>query len=117
MIRLAVVTALLAIPLAARAQALKTEDDKTLYAIGYITGERVGILQLKPNEAKYKVATIVAPDRLRVEAANAFLKTLEEPPANSILILLTTDPQRIPSSPPGSSAPGDTTGSGLPTWR
>jgi len=52
MIRLALVTALLAIPLAARAQALKTEDDKTLYAIGYITGERVGVLQLKPNEVK-----------------------------------------------------------------
>jgi DNA polymerase-3 subunit delta' len=41
------------------------------------------------------VATIIAADRLRVEAANAFLKTLEEPPAKSILILLTTDPQRI----------------------
>jgi FKBP-type peptidyl-prolyl cis-trans isomerase FkpA len=52
MIRLALVTALLGIPLAARAQALKTEDDKTLYAIGYITGERVGVLQLKPNEVK-----------------------------------------------------------------
>jgi len=52
-------------------------------------------IQLKPTEAKYKVATIVAADRLRVEAANAFLKTLEEPPANSILILLTTNPQRI----------------------
>src|SRR2546427_6712922 len=52
-------------------------------------------IQLKPSEAEYKLATIVAADRLRVEAANAFLKTLEEPPPKSILILLTTDPQRI----------------------
>ena len=52
-------------------------------------------IQLKPAEAEFKVATIIAADRLRVEAANAFLKTLEEPPAKSILILLTTDPQRI----------------------
>ena len=52
-------------------------------------------IQLKPNEAEHKVATIVAADRLRVEAANAFLKTLEEPPPKSILVLLTTDPQRI----------------------
>ncbi len=52
-------------------------------------------IQLKPTEAEYKVAVVVAADRLRVEAANAFLKTLEEPPAKSILILLTTDPQRI----------------------
>ncbi|HYG35234.1 MAG TPA: DNA polymerase III subunit [Clostridia bacterium] len=52
-------------------------------------------MQLKPNEAEYKVSIVVAADRLRVEAANAFLKTLEEPPARSILILLTTEPQRI----------------------
>jgi len=52
-------------------------------------------LNLKPAEAEYKVAVVTAADRLRVEAANAFLKTLEEPPAKSILILLTTDSQRI----------------------
>jgi DNA polymerase-3 subunit delta' len=52
-------------------------------------------LQLKPTEAEYKVGIIVAADRLKVEAANAFLKTLEEPPARSILILLTTEPQRL----------------------
>jgi DNA polymerase III subunit delta' len=52
-------------------------------------------IQLKPTEAEYKVAIIVAADRLNVQAANAFLKTLEEPPAKSILILLSTEPQRI----------------------
>jgi len=41
------------------------------------------------------VAVIVAADRLNPQAANAFLKTLEEPPAKSSLILLTTEPQRI----------------------
>jgi DNA polymerase-3 subunit delta' len=52
-------------------------------------------IQLKPTEAKYKVAIIAAADRLNTQAANAFLKTLEEPPANSVLILLSTEPQRI----------------------
>ncbi|MDB6022448.1 MAG: DNA-directed polymerase, partial [Pedosphaera sp.] len=52
-------------------------------------------INLKPNDADYKVAVIVAADRLNVQAANAFLKTLEEPPAKSILILLTTEPQRL----------------------
>lgn len=52
-------------------------------------------IQLKPTEAEYKVAIINAADRLNPQAANAFLKTLEEPPAKSILILLTTEPQRI----------------------
>ena len=52
-------------------------------------------INLKPTEAEYKVAVVVAADRLRTEAANAFLKTLEEPPAKSVLILLSTEPQRI----------------------
>jgi DNA polymerase-3 subunit delta' len=52
-------------------------------------------IHLKPTEALYKVATVVAADRLNIQAANAFLKTLEEPPARSILILLTTEPQRL----------------------
>ena len=52
-------------------------------------------IQLKPNEAEVKVAVIVAADRLNPQAANAFLKTLEEPPPKSILILLSTEPGRI----------------------
>jgi len=52
-------------------------------------------IQLKPNAAPFKVAVIVAADRLNSQAANAFLKTLEEPPAKSILILLSTEPERI----------------------
>ena len=52
-------------------------------------------IQLKPKESSHKVAIIVAADRLKTEGANAFLKTLEEPPANSVIILLSTDPQRV----------------------
>jgi DNA polymerase-3 subunit delta' len=52
-------------------------------------------IQLKPTETGYKVAIIVGADRLNPQAANAFLKTLEEPPAKSILILLSTEPSRI----------------------
>jgi DNA polymerase III subunit delta' len=52
-------------------------------------------INLKPTEAGYKVGIIVAADRLNDKAANAFLKTLEEPPPKSVLILLTTEPQRM----------------------
>lgn len=57
--------------------------------------ELMQVMNLKPTEAEYKVAVIVAADRLNVQAANAFLKTLEEPPARSVLILLSTEPQRL----------------------
>jgi len=52
-------------------------------------------IQLKPGEAEYKVAIIAGADRLNAAAANSFLKTLEEPPPKSVMILLTTEPGRI----------------------
>jgi DNA polymerase III delta' subunit len=59
------------------------------------TRDLMQTMNLKPTMAQYKVGVIVGADRLNVAAANAFLKTLEEPPSKSILILLTTEPQRI----------------------
>ncbi len=52
-------------------------------------------VHLSPTVARFKFGMIVAADRLNVQAANAFLKTLEEPPANSVLVLLLTVPQRM----------------------
>jgi len=52
-------------------------------------------INLKPAESRYKFAVIVAADRMNDQAANALLKTLEEPPPNSVLVLLTIQPQRI----------------------
>jgi len=52
-------------------------------------------IHLKPSEARFKVAVISGVDRFNVPAANAFLKTLEEPPPRSVLILLSTEPQRV----------------------
>lgn len=52
-------------------------------------------VHLKPTEARWKVAVISSADRLNPQAANAFLKTLEEPPERTVMLLLTTEPQRI----------------------
>ncbi|MSU56677.1 MAG: DNA polymerase III subunit [Pedosphaera sp.] len=57
--------------------------------------ELMQAVNLKPAEGGYKVAIIVAADRLNASAANAFLKTLEEPPSRSVLILLSIEPQRL----------------------
>ncbi len=59
------------------------------------TRDLIQILNLKPSEAEFKVGIIAGAERMNLAAANAFLKTLEEPPSRSILILLTTTPQRI----------------------
>ncbi|HEX8200225.1 MAG TPA: DNA polymerase III subunit delta', partial [Isosphaeraceae bacterium] len=47
-------------------------------------------LGLKPMLGTRKVAIVDDADDLNEEAANAFLKTLEEPPAGSVLILIGT---------------------------
>lgn len=57
--------------------------------------ELLEAVYLKATEARFKVASLVAVDRLNVQAANAFLKTLEEPPPNTVFVLLSTEPQRI----------------------
>ncbi len=49
-----------------------------------------------PQEARFKVYIMDEVHMLSVGAVNAFLKTLEEPPANVIFILATTDPQKLP---------------------
>ncbi|MDD5218921.1 MAG: DNA polymerase III subunit delta, partial [Candidatus Omnitrophica bacterium] len=43
---------------------------------------------LKPYEGEWKVFIVTEADRLTLEAANALLKTLEEPPARTIFCLL-----------------------------
>ncbi len=43
---------------------------------------------LKPFEGLWKVFILVRSERLTTEAANALLKTLEEPPAHTIFVLL-----------------------------
>lgn len=47
------------------------------------------------NQGGAKVAVIHEADRMRKEAANAFLKTLEEPPPDTFLMLLTTRPNSM----------------------
>ncbi len=51
-----------------------------------------------PTEAEFKVYIIDEVHMLSTGAFNALLKTLEEPPANVIFILATTEPHKIPAT-------------------
>jgi DNA polymerase III subunit delta' len=52
-------------------------------------------IQRKPLIGRTKVAIIHEADRLQPQAANAFLKTLEEPPDGSLILLLSALPESI----------------------
>lgn len=59
------------------------------------TRDLINKIQVSPAVAPRKVAILHEVDRMNVAAANVFLKTLEEPPANTTLLLLTSRPYAL----------------------
>lgn len=55
-------------------------------------------IKYPPAVGRKKIYIIDEVHMLSTQAFNALLKTLEEPPANTILILATTDPQKLPQT-------------------
>jgi DNA polymerase-3 subunit delta' len=52
-------------------------------------------LQMRASQGGRKVSIIFDADRMNAAASNSFLKTLEEPPANSLLLLVTAHPEML----------------------
>lgn len=54
-----------------------------------------GSIQVKPYSSEYKIYIVDEAEKMTIEAQNAILKTIEEPPSYAILILLTTNLGKI----------------------
>jgi len=52
-------------------------------------------ISMKAFEAEYKVVLIWLPETMRTEGANAMLKSLEEPPAKTLFILITAKQEKL----------------------
>ena len=65
----------------------------------FIRKEEIAAINLyaayRPFEARAKVYVFLEADSFNVEAANAFLKTLEEPPPHVFFVLVTDRPERL----------------------
>lgn len=59
------------------------------------TRELIRNIQHSPSAGERKVALVMEVDRMNQESANAFLKTLEEPPLNTNIILTTVKPNAL----------------------
>jgi DNA polymerase III subunit delta' len=68
-----------------KSRAIGIEDIRELQRLVYRTSYAGG----------WKACVLMGADRLTEEASNAFLKTLEEPPARSLFLLLTDQPQAM----------------------
>lgn len=53
-------------------------------------------VRLVPAQGRYKVYILDEAHMLTDQAENALLKTLEEPPAHAVFVLVTTEPHRLP---------------------
>ena len=56
------------------------------------------VLSLKAFEGRYKVIMVDDAETMNQYAANAFLKILEEPPADSLILLISSNPERLPDT-------------------
>ena len=52
-------------------------------------------IQIKPYSGKYKIYIVPDADMMTVQAQNALLKTIEEPPAYAVIFLLTENAQSL----------------------
>lgn len=53
---------------------------------------------LKSQFGGYRVAIVAPAERMNTSAANSLLKTLEEPPAGTVLVLVAHQPSRLPAT-------------------
>lgn len=60
-----------------------------------IRGQLNGDIMIKPYSSPYKIYIIPEADLLTVQAQNALLKTIEEPPAYAIIFLLTENAESL----------------------
>jgi DNA polymerase-3 subunit delta' len=85
-----------------RLELLELDEEGTPVAVDVIAIDRVRALidfvQLTSHRRRAKVAVIAPAERMNAAAANALLKTLEEPPPATYLILVSDQPGRLPAT-------------------
>ena len=76
---------------------LSPEDDSKVIKIDQIRA-LIEKVSLRSHYGRYKVAILTPADAMNIAAANALLKTLEEPPVDTVLLLITDRPSFLPAT-------------------
>ena len=76
---------------------LSPEDDSKVIKIDQIRA-LIEKVSLSSHYGRYKVVILNPADAMNIAASNALLKTLEEPPADTVLLLLTDRPSFLPAT-------------------
>jgi len=73
----------------------ETSNQQVFYRIDQVRQDLIQPMSLARGEGKYKVNLLTEAEKMRDEAANIFLKLLEEPPPRTIFILTTSRPDQL----------------------
>lgn len=68
-----------------------THEKSASIGVEDIRGQLCGDIQIKPYSSPYKIYIVDEAEKMTVQAQNALLKTIEEPPAYGVIMLLTTN--------------------------
>lgn len=74
---------------------LSPEKKSRIISVEAIRTKLIAPMDMTSFQGGWKAGVIFGADLLREEAANAFLKTLEEPPPKTLFLLLTERPERL----------------------
>lgn len=72
-----------------------THEKPNTISIDEIRGQLINDVQIKPYESRYKIYIIDEAQKLTLQAQNALLKTIEEPPAYAVILLLADNPDAL----------------------
>ena len=72
-----------------------THEKPNLISVDEVREQLVNRVDVKPYKGKYKIYVIPDAELLNVQAQNAILKTIEEPPAYAVILLLTTNLDKL----------------------
>jgi DNA polymerase-3 subunit delta' len=71
------------------------QEKPTVVSVKDIRDNVINTIDIKPYSGKYKIYIIESGELMTIEAQNALLKTIEEPPEYGIIIILTTTLDRL----------------------
>lgn len=72
-----------------------THEKPNTISVSEIREQVVNSMPIKPYNGKYKIYIIRDGEKMTEEAENALLKTIEEPPEYGIVMILTSNPEKL----------------------
>ena len=75
-------------------QAMGGENQQAIITAGE-SDDLVRKLSLKSSQGGYKVSIIWLPERMNIECANKLLKLIEEPPLQTVFIMVCEEPDKL----------------------